>query len=193
MKADKKASEKEAKVKEQLDQKKPNDKPEQNDYGADEETLDPNVSDGASSPKHVTLPFSTIWRIASLESYGFFSAQQYFKIRTQAIQALKGTSEDPYPHKYQVDLSLSEFLEKYNHLEPGDQLNDVLSVAGMDKQMAAVCITVLLISDVSCLSECLVYFQVVFMLREHQVPSCCSMTYEGKVWNCKSWQITGVI
>lgn len=43
MKAEKKAAEKEAKVKEQVDQKKTIDKSEQNNYGADEETLDPNV------------------------------------------------------------------------------------------------------------------------------------------------------
>ncbi|XP_074473775.1 lysine--tRNA ligase-like [Sebastes fasciatus] len=56
---------------------------------------------------------------------------QYYKIRTQAIQDLKGTAEDPYPHKYHVDLSLTEFIEKYNHLQPGDQLSDVvLNVAG---------------------------------------------------------------
>uniref|UniRef100_A0A674F1U8 Lysine--tRNA ligase n=1 Tax=Salmo trutta TaxID=8032 RepID=A0A674F1U8_SALTR len=56
---------------------------------------------------------------------------QYFKIRTQAIQALKGTAEDPYPHKYNVDLSLTDFIEKYNHLQPGDQLTDiVLNVSG---------------------------------------------------------------
>ncbi|XP_028258399.1 lysine--tRNA ligase isoform X1 [Parambassis ranga] len=56
---------------------------------------------------------------------------QYFKIRSQAIQDLKGTKEDPYPHKYHVDLSLTEFIETYNHLQPGDQLTDVvLSIAG---------------------------------------------------------------
>ncbi|XP_076584433.1 lysine--tRNA ligase isoform X1 [Chaetodon auriga] len=96
MKAEKKAAEKETKIKEQLEQKK-----ETNDQAAqnvDEETLDPN---------------------------------QYFKIRSQAIQDLKGTGDDPYPHKYHVDLSLTEFIEKYNHLQPGDQLTDVvLSVSG---------------------------------------------------------------
>uniref|UniRef100_A0A6Q2X974 Lysine--tRNA ligase n=1 Tax=Esox lucius TaxID=8010 RepID=A0A6Q2X974_ESOLU len=99
MKAEKKAAEKEAKVKEQVEQKKEtNDQADQNAYGTEEETLDPN---------------------------------QYFKIRSQAIQALKGTAEDPYPHKYHVDLSLTEFIEKYNHLQPGDQLTDVvLCVAG---------------------------------------------------------------
>lgn len=60
----------------------------------------------------------------------FFFSQQYFKIRTQAIEDLKGTAEDPYPHKFHVDLSLTEFIEKYNNLQPGDQLADVIKVAG---------------------------------------------------------------
>ncbi|KAM7015088.1 lysine--tRNA ligase isoform 2-T2 [Tautogolabrus adspersus] len=56
---------------------------------------------------------------------------QYFKIRSQAINELKGTAEDPYPHKYNVDLSLTEFIENYSHLQPGDQLTDVvLNVSG---------------------------------------------------------------
>ncbi|KAL3065475.1 hypothetical protein OYC64_015614 [Pagothenia borchgrevinki] len=100
MKADKKASEKEARVKEQLDLKKEsNDKGAEDACALDEETLDPN---------------------------------QYFKIRSQAIQELKGTAEEPYPHKYHVDLSLTEFIEKYNHLQPGDQLTEValLNVSG---------------------------------------------------------------
>lgn len=42
MKAEKKAAEKEAKIKE-LQEQETNDKPQQNAYGADEETLDPNV------------------------------------------------------------------------------------------------------------------------------------------------------
>ncbi|POI35059.1 hypothetical protein CIB84_001189 [Bambusicola thoracicus] len=36
---------------------------------------------------------------------------QYYKIRSHAIQQLKGTNEDPYPHKFHVDLSLSDFIE----------------------------------------------------------------------------------
>ncbi|RVE74512.1 hypothetical protein OJAV_G00022920 [Oryzias javanicus] len=99
MKAEKKAAEKEAKVKEHVETKKEsNDQGAQNACGLDEETLDPN---------------------------------QYYKIRTQAIQELKGTAEDPYPHKYHVDLSLTEFIEKYNYLQPGDQLtNVVLNLSG---------------------------------------------------------------
>ncbi len=43
MKAEKKAAEKETKVKEHQEPKETNDKSQQNAYGADEETLDPNV------------------------------------------------------------------------------------------------------------------------------------------------------
>ncbi|KAM6195278.1 lysine--tRNA ligase isoform 3-T3 [Sarcoramphus papa] len=56
---------------------------------------------------------------------------QYYKIRSHAVQQLKGTSEDPYPHKFHVDSSLSDFIEKYSHLQPGDHLTDVtVRVAG---------------------------------------------------------------
>ncbi|KAG2469778.1 SYK ligase, partial [Polypterus senegalus] len=98
LKAEKKAAEKESRLKDNAEQKETNEKTEQNLYAADEENLDPN---------------------------------QYYKIRTQAIQLLKGTAEDPYPHKFHVDLSLTEFIDKYKHLEPGDHLTDVtLNVAG---------------------------------------------------------------
>uniref|UniRef100_A0A6I8SWU6 Lysine--tRNA ligase n=1 Tax=Xenopus tropicalis TaxID=8364 RepID=A0A6I8SWU6_XENTR len=91
LKAEKKATEKEAKHKEQ------NEKLHTEEAAIDEETLDPN---------------------------------QYFKIRTQAIQQLKGTKDDPYPHKYHVDMSLTEYIQKYNNLQTGDQLSEVVSIAG---------------------------------------------------------------
>ncbi|XP_053548502.1 lysine--tRNA ligase isoform X2 [Bombina bombina] len=55
---------------------------------------------------------------------------QYYKIRTQAIQQLKGTKDDPYPHKFHVDLSLADFVQKYSNLQIGDHLTEVVSVAG---------------------------------------------------------------
>lgn len=130
MKAEKKAAEKEAKVKEQVEQKK-----ESNDQGTenalDEETLDPNVRVLRS---YFTSVHIYIYILTTRTSVFSHVIQQYFKIRTQAIQELKGTAEDPYPHKYNVDLSLTEFIEKYNHLQPGDQLTDVvLSVSGSEK------------------------------------------------------------
>lgn len=55
---------------------------------------------------------------------------QYYKIRTQAIQQLKGTKDDPYPHKFHVQMSLNEFIQKYNDLQVGEHLEEVVTVAG---------------------------------------------------------------
>ncbi|EAW95622.1 lysyl-tRNA synthetase 1 [Homo sapiens] len=56
---------------------------------------------------------------------------QYYKIRSQAIHQLKVNGEDPYPHKFHVDISLTDFIQKYSHLQPGDHLTDItLKVAG---------------------------------------------------------------
>uniref|UniRef100_A0A8C8ZLA8 Lysine--tRNA ligase n=1 Tax=Prolemur simus TaxID=1328070 RepID=A0A8C8ZLA8_PROSS len=56
---------------------------------------------------------------------------QYYKIRSQAIHQLKVNGEDPYPHKFHVDISLTDFIQEYSHLQPGDHLTDItLKVAG---------------------------------------------------------------
>ncbi|XP_060644010.2 lysine--tRNA ligase isoform X1 [Anolis sagrei] len=57
---------------------------------------------------------------------------QYYKIRSQAVEQLKATpGEHPYPHKFHVDISLTDFLERFGHLQPGDHLDGVtVKVAG---------------------------------------------------------------
>ncbi|XP_043923063.1 lysine--tRNA ligase-like [Protopterus annectens] len=56
---------------------------------------------------------------------------QYHKIRSLAITDMKANGENPYPHKFSVSVSLSEFLETYKDLKPGDHFNDIItSVAG---------------------------------------------------------------
>ncbi|KAB1273116.1 Lysine--tRNA ligase [Camelus dromedarius] len=56
---------------------------------------------------------------------------QYYKIRSQAVQQMKVNGEDPYPHKFHVDISLTHFIQEYSHLQPGDHLTDItLKVAG---------------------------------------------------------------
>ncbi|XP_077144693.1 lysine--tRNA ligase isoform X1 [Ranitomeya variabilis] len=55
---------------------------------------------------------------------------QYYKIRTQAIQQLKGTKDDPYPHKFQVQMSLTKFIQQYSNLQVGDHLEEVVTIAG---------------------------------------------------------------
>ncbi len=57
--------------------------------------------------------------------------REYFKIRTQMISNLKSANESPYPHKYHVSSSLSEFIQRYNYLDPGQILDsDVHSLSG---------------------------------------------------------------
>ncbi|XP_076370976.1 lysine--tRNA ligase-like isoform X1 [Tachypleus tridentatus] len=56
---------------------------------------------------------------------------EYFKLRSQAVAQLKIIGHDPYPHKFNVSVSLTEFIKNYNHLQPGEVLEDVtVSVAG---------------------------------------------------------------
>lgn len=62
------------------------------------------------------------------------SPNEFFKLRSAAVAALKATGnpeDHPYPHKFKVDISLTEFIAKYSDLSDGQMLEDVtLSVAG---------------------------------------------------------------
>lgn len=61
------------------------------------------------------------------------SPHEYFKLRSQAVANLKeiGGPEHPYPHKFNVTISLADFIEKYSSLKEGDVVeSDKLSVAG---------------------------------------------------------------
>ena len=62
--------------------------------------------------------------------YALLFSQQYYKIRSQAVEALKATDESPYPHKFHVSISLSEFIEKYKDVENGTWHDDLVSVSG---------------------------------------------------------------
>lgn len=55
---------------------------------------------------------------------------QYYKIRSQAVEALKASDEPPYPHKFHVSISLAEFIQKYQDIEDGTWHEDVVSVSG---------------------------------------------------------------
>ena len=58
---------------------------------------------------------------------------EYFKLRSKAVEDLKSDPQThPYPHKFHVSISLTEFIAKYaDTLEDGQALDDVeLSVAG---------------------------------------------------------------
>lgn len=55
---------------------------------------------------------------------------QYYKIRTQAVQSLKRSGDSPYPHKFHVTTSLEQFIAKYESCEAGTWMKDTVSVAG---------------------------------------------------------------
>lgn len=54
------------------------------------------------------------------------SSQVYREHRIAQIQSLKAAGDHPYPHKFNVELSLSGYIDKYNHLEDGARLEDTL-------------------------------------------------------------------
>ena len=56
---------------------------------------------------------------------------QYFENRVKAIEAKKAKGVNPYPHKFHVSTSLPDFVQKFQDLEPGQQMTDVtISLAG---------------------------------------------------------------
>ncbi|CAO2838182.1 unnamed protein product [Amaranthus hypochondriacus] len=56
---------------------------------------------------------------------------QYFENRVKSLAAQKVAGINPYPHKFFVTLSITEYIEKYGVLNNGDHLEDVqVSLAG---------------------------------------------------------------
>ncbi|XP_054007066.1 lysine--tRNA ligase isoform X1 [Hylaeus anthracinus] len=60
------------------------------------------------------------------------SPNEYIKLRTQAVNHLKNTDNDPYPHKFHVSISLENFIEKFSNILTDGQVleNEVHSIAG---------------------------------------------------------------
>ncbi|CAG0887554.1 unnamed protein product [Cyprideis torosa] len=56
---------------------------------------------------------------------------EYYKFRSAAVQEMRANGEDPYPHKYDVTISLTDFIDKYDNIDTGTILEDQLwRVAG---------------------------------------------------------------
>lgn len=58
--------------------------------------------------------------------------QEYFKMRERMIESRRAAGDNPFPHKFNVSISLTEFREKYkDSIEKDQVLEDVqVSVAG---------------------------------------------------------------
>eukprot|EP00232_Nephroselmis_pyriformis_P004650 CAMPEP_0182906884 /NCGR_PEP_ID=MMETSP0034_2-20130328/34081_1 /TAXON_ID=156128 /ORGANISM="Nephroselmis pyriformis, Strain CCMP717" /LENGTH=578 /DNA_ID=CAMNT_0025042687 /DNA_START=15 /DNA_END=1747 /DNA_ORIENTATION=+ len=54
----------------------------------------------------------------------------YFDNRSKALVARKDAGENPYPHKFKVDLRLPEYVAKYKDIPDGEQLKETVSLAG---------------------------------------------------------------
>ena len=54
------------------------------------------------------------------------SPNEYFKLRSLAVEELKlDPATHPYPHKFSVSSSLTNFLQEYEKLKDGETLKDV--------------------------------------------------------------------
>ncbi|XP_003380754.1 lysyl-tRNA synthetase [Trichinella spiralis] len=57
-------------------------------------------------------------------------ATEYYCLRLAAIKQLRENGFEPYPHKFEVTISLTDFIEKYNSVKCEEVLNETVRVAG---------------------------------------------------------------
>ena len=86
----------------------------------DESNLNPNV--------RISSTHSAI----HVEGAILMTQQQYFEIRSNRVNRLRETkSPNPYPHKFQVNTDIRQFVEKYKDYKPGQNDKSVeIRVAG---------------------------------------------------------------
>lgn len=49
----------------------------------------------------------------------------------KALTVQKEAGVNPYPHKFQVTISIPEYVEKYQGLESGERREDQVAIAGI--------------------------------------------------------------
>lgn len=57
-------------------------------------------------------------------------AAQYKQYRIDSFAKLADMKMEPYPHKFHVSISISDFIEKYKDIEVGQTLEEEVSLAG---------------------------------------------------------------
>ncbi|KRZ03896.1 Lysine--tRNA ligase, partial [Trichinella zimbabwensis] len=55
---------------------------------------------------------------------------EYYSLRLAAVKQLREDGFEPYPHKFKVTISLTDFIEKYNSVKCEEVLNETVCVAG---------------------------------------------------------------
>ncbi|ORX94746.1 putative Lysyl-tRNA synthetase, cytoplasmic [Clohesyomyces aquaticus] len=57
------------------------------------------------------------------DAEGELNPNQYFEIRSRAINKLRGSKDpNPYPHKFQVNYKVADFVKEFEHLKKGETL-----------------------------------------------------------------------
>ena len=68
-------------------------------------------------------------KLVAEEEYS--DSNEYFKFRTQTVQALRDAGDDPYPHKFHVEISMTDFIDQYSNVKDGEVNTAVtLNIAG---------------------------------------------------------------
>ena len=61
---------------------------------------------------------------------------QYHEMRLRALETARASGRNPYPHKFQLTMSLPEYVAKYKELEAGTkQEQPKESLAGRDRMI----------------------------------------------------------
>ncbi|KAI4739333.1 lysyl-tRNA synthetase [Aureobasidium sp. EXF-12298] len=72
-----------------------------------------------------TAPPAKKKTVSAEEEEAHLNPNQYFEIRSRAIQKLRLSHEpNPYPHKFHVDYDLRKFEPEFGHLKSGEHLKD---------------------------------------------------------------------
>ncbi|XP_071737120.1 lysine--tRNA ligase, cytoplasmic-like [Rutidosis leptorrhynchoides] len=80
--------------------------------------------------KAAAMPKSAVQKQAAADDEDM-DPTQYFENRLKVLAAQKETGLNPYPHKFQISMSVIEYVEQYGNLNSGDHLEDVqVSLAG---------------------------------------------------------------
>ncbi|KAG2187258.1 hypothetical protein INT44_004943 [Umbelopsis vinacea] len=88
--------------------------------------------EAAKAAKAAAKPAAPVAKKSAEEGEEDLNPNQYFEIRSKNINKLRTTQEpNPYPHKFQVDTTLPEFIEKFSHLKNEESLDDkIVYIAG---------------------------------------------------------------
>lgn len=91
---------------------------------ANDDTLDPTV--GFANHQFLYLKSSSC--LAPLDNVWW---QQFLSNRIKSLDLLKESGVNPYPHKFDISMSITEYIDKYRSLHVGEHVeNTEISLAG---------------------------------------------------------------